>query len=134
MTNDAFKHFFYAIDGDDVGPLIRGFIIRNDIQGTSHISQDLNSYFSRLRQILESKGHQIVFCGGDSLLSISYKLLDFRPKELPRGPCTISIGIGGTAEYAYLALQLAKARGKRQIVYIQGPKAETLFQWRYDGC
>lgn len=123
--------FFYAIDGDDVGPLIRNKIISNDIRGAAELSQNINKYFTALSSILESRGHDIVFCGGDSLLSISTQLLDFQPVDLPQGPCTISIGIGTTAEYAYLALQLAKARGKKQIVHIQNPKADTIYKWSY---
>jgi hypothetical protein len=131
LNNRMANTFFYAIDGDDVGPLIRTKIISNDINGVAELSQNINEYFATLSNILESKGHEIVFCGGDSLLSISQQLLDFRPDDLPQGPCTISIGIGTTAEYAYLALQLAKARGKKQIVHIQNPKADTIYKWSY---
>ncbi|GAB4198442.1 MAG: hypothetical protein OHK0022_17810 [Roseiflexaceae bacterium] len=129
MNNNLAQSFFYAIDGDDVGPLIRSKIISNNIQGAAILSQDINHYFTSLSDSLKLKGHQIVFCGGDSLLSISSHLLDFNPSEIPRGPCTISVGIGATAEYAYLALQLAKARGKKQIVHIHDPQADTIFKW-----
>lgn len=132
MNHEDIIRRFYAIDGDDVGPLIRSKIISNDIVGASVLSQDINTYFGLLRSILESSQHEIVFCGGDSLLSISQKSLDELFDELPVGPCTISIGIGSTAEEAYLALQLAKARGKNQVVDIGRTKAPTIHKWNND--
>lgn len=120
---------FYAIDGDDIGPLIRARIIANDIPGVSQLSKDIDNYFKLLFSILESGGHTIIFCGGDSLLSTTSTASEDVFDDLPVGPCTISIGIGKSAEEAYLALQLAKARGKNQVVNISSIKADTIYSW-----
>ena len=126
MKEEAHFLKFYAIDGDDVGPLIRTRIIANDIQGISQLSQEIDDYFKLISSILESGGHKIIFCGGDSLLSTTYtdptELFD----KLPPGPCHISIGIGASAEEAYLALQLAKARGKNEVLNISTITAATI--------
>lgn len=121
---------FVAIDGDDVGIILRARIVSNDIEGASLLSSEIHNYFNNIRQKLESEGFQIVFCGGDSVLvfcetSISSAWFT----ELPIDPCTISVGIGKTPEYAYLALQLAKARGKNQIVLIDSIDAKTIHGW-----
>ena len=122
---------FIAIDGDDVGNLLRARIISNDIQGISSLSMSITDYFAQLRSILEFQGYEIVFCAGDSLLCCTTgEVTDSWFRELPEGPCTISVGIGATSEYAYLGLQLAKARGKRQVVQMDGVSARTVLNWK----
>jgi hypothetical protein len=122
---------FIAMDGDDVGNLLRDRIIANDVIGIETLSKNLSEYFKELCALLSAKNYIVVLCAGDSLLA--YKELDeVSPNlfaELPLGPCTISIGIGETPEYAYLALQLAKARGKRQTVQIKTGSAETIYRF-----
>jgi hypothetical protein len=121
---------FIAIDGDDVGIRLRDSIVSNDIKGASLLSSAIIDYFALLRSMLETNGYQIVFCGGDSLLASSDHALSSSWFDgIPVGPCTISIGIGRTPEYAYLALQLAKARGKKQVVQINGTIADTVYKW-----
>lgn len=121
---------FVAIDGDDVGIQLRTYIIANDIEAISTLSIAITEYFDSLTIILRSMGYHIIFCGGDSLLACH----DNSPSDtwfnrLPAGPCTVSVGIGATAEYAYLALQLAKARGKNQVVLIKNTAASTIHKW-----
>jgi len=126
---------FAAIDGDDVGVMLRSRIIYNDIDGISSLSAAILRYFNFLSEILQQKGYSIVFCGGDSLLALCSDPIDNEVfSGLPEGPCTISVGIGDTAENAYLALQLAKARGKNQVVELRHTLAETIYKWdRPDG-
>jgi hypothetical protein len=131
------KQEFIAIDGDDVGILLRNFIIKNDTSGITDLSGQLSAYFVSLCSLLAEKGYKVILCAGDSLLA--YLDLDASQKdstipvsllqELPKGPCTISVGIGATPEYAYLALQLAKARGKKQAVRIDLGSSSTIFNW-----
>lgn len=130
MTHITQYREFVAIDGDDVGPMLRSRIIANDIKGASVLSREITMLFADIQSILESRDYEIIFCGGDSLLSsTSYFSIGSWLDDLPTGPCTISVGIGPTAEFAYLALQLAKARGKNQIVRIEGTAADTLYKW-----
>lgn len=120
---------FIAIDGDDVGPAIRNFIIRNEVDRAAQLSVSLRTYFENIARQLTESGAMVAFYGGDSVLA----RIDEIPttKDLERfyfvGPCTVSIGIGETSEIAYLALQLAKARGKNQVVLINGIQQQTIF-------
>jgi hypothetical protein len=119
-------NLFIAIDGDDVGLKLRELIIANDIENASKFSAELLSYFSNICDLISLKEGKIVFCGGDSILAIGNQVLtDEIKKNLPTGPCTVSIGISVSAEKAYLALQLAKARGKSQMVYLHHTEATS---------
>ena len=121
---------FIAIDGDDVGPQLRTLIVHNDVEGASKLSKSLVEFFNSLRFYLERQGCTIVFCGGDSVLASNYHSnLDVWFDSLLPGPCTISIGIGPTPEYAYLALQSAKARGKNRVVRVRNKMAQTIHKW-----
>lgn len=124
------NHQFVAIDGDDVGLKLRDKIIANDIVNVQLLSSDITDFFLTLKTLLVGEGYKIVFCGGDSILAIgeeesSIKLFN----EFPKGPCTVSVGISETAEQAYLALQLAKARGKNQVVNITKTTVSTIYDW-----
>jgi hypothetical protein len=121
---------FIAIDGDDVGPELRSYIIENDIEGASRFSRNLENYFQELRIWLEKQGFNIVFCGGDSILAYSDIFNENQiVEELNRGFWPISVGIGSSAEIAYLALQLAKARGKSQAVGVSSITTATIKTW-----
>jgi GTP cyclohydrolase III len=121
------EKYFIAIDGDDVGNLLRTLIISNDLEGCAHLSNSIQSHIDEIGHVLRKRGCEIVFSGGDSLLAIAPNytkdnLLD----EFPKGPCTVSVGIGSSPEYAYLALQLAKARGKDQEVNLTTVETDTI--------
>ena len=62
---------FIAIDGDDVGNILRDHIVSNDIQGASEYSRSLDNFFNEIELELRNKGCEIVFCGGDSILAIA---------------------------------------------------------------
>ena len=131
MKSTLFSLTYLAIDGDDVGLQLRDKIVSNDIEGVSRLSDQLSSYFCTLADILESQGFSIVFCGGDSILASSrHGIVSSIFEEFPIGPCTLSAGLAETAEKAYLALQLAKARGKNQVVRLVHTDAETVHDWR----
>ncbi len=133
MTSERKDVKFLAIDGDDVGVYLREYIIANDLDGASNFSQALLDYFDSLRRWLMSQQCRIVFCGGDSILALAQSaIIEKFATDLSFGPCTVSAGIGDTSEKAYLALQLAKARGKSQIVDISSVQADTIKQWNKD--
>jgi GTP cyclohydrolase III len=130
MQNETEKLTFIAIDGDDVGPKLRSYIIKNDIEGAAHFSLNLENHFQSLRTWLHNRKFTIVFCGGDSILAYnSLFSVNQAVNELPQGFWPYSVGIGVSAEIAYLALQLAKARGKSQAVVISDVNAETIKVW-----
>lgn len=121
---------FIAIDGDDVGNRLRDFIVANDIQGASAYSKSLDQFFARLAGELTNMGCKIVFCGGDSILAIANsKDVINLVLSIPSPLHPISVGVGKSAELSYLALQLAKARGKAQIVEFDNVVAATIKTW-----
>lgn len=122
---------YVAIDGDDVGIKIRDRIVANDIAGVALLSERLSNFFSTIAAVLEEKQFAIIFCGGDSILATSkHDIAATVFKAFPSGPCTVSAGIAETAERAYLALQLAKARGKNQVVHLVLAQMQTVYDWR----
>lgn len=132
VLDKTFRSVTYlAVDGDDVGLKLRDRIVANDIKGVAQLSDRLSGYFRVVANVLESQGLSIVFCGGDSILAASQHLIVPRIfEQFPAGPCTLSVGVAETAETAYLALQLAKARGKNQVVRLMRAEAETVYDWR----
>ena len=130
MNGVTRMHYFIALDGDDVGPALRAFIVSNDLDALAAFSADISAHFSYLRQTLEESGYETIFCGGDSLLS--HGMVKPAPSlfsGLRNGHCTVSVGVAPTAEQAYLALQLAKARGKRQAVMLTEASMDTVHVW-----
>ncbi|WP_339133456.1 MAG: mCpol domain-containing protein [Candidatus Electrothrix sp. GW3-4] len=121
---------YIAIDGDDVGLHLRTFIINEEIENVSNFSNELDIYFKKISRLLSLNGYNIVFCGGDSVLAyIEKDKMGNVIELLPVGVCTISVGISNSAEKAYLALQLAKARGKAQVVTLTNAEATTIKIW-----
>ena len=119
--------YFIAIDGDDIGPQLRDFIINNDINGAAQYSNDLKSFFEEIEKWLLGLGSKIIFRGGDSILAHNhFHSLDTFANSVPAGVCDVSVGLGVSAEFAYLALQLAKARGKGRIVELTNTNASTI--------
>lgn len=128
MNSKTMKNheFFVAIDGDDVGLKLRELIIKNDITCVSEYSSRLLSYFTEIKNLLIQMDGKIIFCGGDSILAImNNSAIENLKNNLPTGPCTISIGVADSAEKAYLALQLAKARGKDRLIHLHNTEVTS---------
>jgi len=121
---------YVAIDGDDVGHRLEGYIVANDVHAVSAFSSEaLVDFFAALSSLLEANGHRIIFCAGDSLLSCATRPTPVNLlRELPVGPCNVSIGIGRTPGQAFLALQLAKAKGKNKIVRMQDMTVDDSYE------
>lgn len=119
--------YFVAIDGDDIGPQLRDFIINNDIEGAAKYSENLKTFFEDVEMWLRKMGAKIIFRGGDSVLAYNhFHSLEEFSNSIPAGICDVSIGLGSSAEFVYLALQLAKARGKGRIVELTNTDASTI--------
>lgn len=115
---------FIAVDGDDIGRSLELYILDNKIAELECFAVSLTRQFegfsNKLRNHFNAKIHMI---GGDSILaSCNSNLVDieqlekFRIEFSQQGLSTISIGIGDTSREAYLALKLAKLRGKNRII------------------
>src|SRR5690349_4262100 len=127
MLIDTDHMLYFAIDGDDVGIMLRSLIIANDIEGSRDYSKHVTQYFEEIAALIVKAGGSIVFCGGDSILASASEaslLKLINTIVLPK--VAFSGGIGLTPEMAYLALQLAKARGKNRIVQFCGTGGETI--------
>ena len=122
---------YIAIDGDDVGLQLRDYIVANDIDRISAYSLGIDSFFKEIRDWLSKKGFVIVFCGGDSVLAYTDTPEEINDliEVMPTGLCKVSVGVGSSAEQSYLALQLAKARGKRQAVLLDCAEISTIKVW-----
>lgn len=131
MREKFIQKKFIAIDGDDIGTELRSYIVNNDVEGAARFSVGLDNYFQDLSVWLGRRELNIVFCGGDSILAYSDFFENSIVEELPQGFCPISVGIGDSAEKAYLALQTAKARGKSQAVIISDADMNTLKVWKH---
>jgi hypothetical protein len=122
---------YIAIDGDDVGLQLRDYIISNDIDGAACFSSDVENHFKLIERWLSNCGATIVFRGGDSILAHGvFESPGLFSNDIPQGVCRLSVGFGESAEYAYLALQLAKARGKSRVVVIGQTQVETIQVFR----
>ena len=113
--------FYVAIDGDNIGRKIEYFIVTDQLQKLTSFSKSYHNAMQWLESTLKFKlNAEIVFVGGDSLLAsfsenqiLSIKDLESLKIEYTRmSETTLSIGIGETLRHAYVALKLAKAKGR----------------------
>lgn len=114
---------FIAVDGDNVGSHLEYFAITNNVDALRSFSTKFNTAMSWFEQELTTRfTATVVFYGGDNLLaSVSSdkftleSLERLRTEFATRAESTLSIGLGGNPQQAYLALKLAKTNGKNAI-------------------
>ena len=114
----ASPSLFVAIDGDDVGVTLEALVLRGGVADLASFSRCVTARMAALTQRLEDMGAQVIFAGGDSIL-VEFALPEIDLAwlhELPASPCTFSVGIGHDLMTAYLALRVAKGKGKHQTV------------------
>ena len=103
-----------AIDGNSIGKNIEKYILNEQLDELSVFSQSIFDYLITLKSIIEAHTGIVYMCGGDNILAsvdddelnvIINKITSINP------PCdtTFSIGCGGTARLAYLALAYRKS-------------------------
>lgn len=108
---------FVAIDGDDVGSELERLMIAGDPEAVRKYSEQVATAMRMAISELYAHDATLIFAGGDSVLGVC-------PREVPdvvlsrlpglHAGVSLSIGTGVTMVEAYLALKVAKGRGKRQ--------------------
>jgi len=113
---------FIAIDGDHVGDTLEYHLARCDLAQARGFSQEVAHVIRELDQRLEQAGATVHFSGGDNLIASMPKVA-FEPRmlqDLPRQPCTFSVGLGWDSRSALMALKVAKALGRNQVFSMLG--------------
>lgn len=116
---EDYAEVYVAIDGDDVGRRLEQLIARdieNDVVAFSFV---VNEWIRKLSEYVQVHGGSVVFASGDSVLcrvpasasQALYGLTSDGDEEV-----TFSCGVGHTMSEAMMALKLAKARGRNQLV------------------
>jgi hypothetical protein len=115
---------FYCLDGDEIGSIIDGHLIRCEIDAASHFSNLLTSTLEEIREIVIEKGIEVKYCAGDNIMMYGcfnseccQTLIDLFHKRVGR---TASMGIGCTAANCWFALQFAKTCGGGKVIYYDG--------------
>lgn len=113
---------YISIDGDDVGRLISGCYLRNDVKGLSDISDDLKRSTENISSFLCSIGFDIVFCAADGVVASCGMNVDFEEifegvRKLSPVGITYSAGVGASLKESYIALLFAKSNGKDKIQF-----------------
>jgi hypothetical protein len=111
-------------DGDRVRDHVERLLLSGKLQELSLFSGSLSAGLSALALQAETRlGAEVLMAGGDDLLLrvtrstfSKAKLEELGAEFLRRTGCSISFGVGGDAESAYLNLRRAKAHGGGAVV------------------
>lgn len=120
---------FISIDGDDIGRKITSCYLNNNSSQLKKISDDLVCSTSKISELLEELGFEIIFCAADGVVSSSNieqnfsKLFDLISKIAPHG-ITFSAGVGCSLRESYVALLSAKSSGKNCLHYYENLSGE----------
>ena len=108
---------YIAIDGDDVGRAIEGYLLCNDVQDALDLSRQVERELSNLAECLRAQGFEVFFASGDSLLAAGAALTAaWLASRMAESEFAFSAGMGQSAALAHLALRAAKTQGKRRVV------------------
>lgn len=114
---------YIGLDGDSIGREIERNIINNNLQELRIFSYCITNAIEKIRNLVESKSGDVIFCGGDSILfsgrfdeKFAQNIIDIFSNETKR---TASVGIGNSPHETYLGLKLAKSYGGNRFVYFK---------------
>lgn len=123
--------YYVLLDGDRVGESIDGHYLRNDIRGLYLFARGLDDAVASLASSIRALGGTIYLAGGDNVLASVTDLDAFLAFfDGVRLPVPFSVGIGGDAREAHLALKVAKACGFGTVVRAGGFDGATRFSRR----
>jgi GTP cyclohydrolase III len=126
---------YVLLDGDRVGEKIDGHYLRNDVHDLYLFARELDDAVAMLAASIRGIGGTIYLAGGDNVLGTVEDLTSFLAlfdTSRPNLPVPFSIGIGGDARQAHLALRVAKATGFGTIVRAEGVDGGLRFTRRAD--
>ena len=112
---------YISIDGDDVGQKITSSYLRNDLSELSAINEMVNKKTKLIADFLRNQGFIIIFCAADGVAAyqqdnssednfIFDSIASIAGKEM-----SFSIGVGSNLRESYIALLLAKSKGKARL-------------------
>jgi GTP cyclohydrolase III len=115
---------YIAVDGDDVGRRLETYVVNNQVNDLENYARTFQEAINWLIQNLaDSFAARVIFSGGDNFLietEVRNNLLDIveelRIEFATKANSSVSIGIGEDPRRAFLALKLAKAKGKDRVV------------------
>ena len=114
---------YVLLDGDRVGEKIDGHYLRNDVHDLYLFARELDDAVAMLAASIRRMGGTIYLAGGDNVLGTVEDLTTFLAlfdTSREQLPVPFSVGIGGDARQAHLALKVAKANGFGTIVRAEG--------------
>jgi GTP cyclohydrolase III len=126
---------YVLLDGDRVGERIDGHYLRNDVHDLYLFARELDDAVARLAASIRGIGGTIYLAGGDNVLGTVEDVTAFLAlfdRSRPQLPVPFSVGIGGDARQAHLALKVAKANGFGTIVRAEGVDGGIRFTRRAD--
>ncbi|WP_297514795.1 mCpol domain-containing protein [Thermococcus sp.] len=129
---------YVSIDGDNIGELIEQAILSKDEKRLQEISNKVTTAITIFSSQIKNQipNSTIILAGGDSailkieaqsLYEVAMKIKEVSGQFFQNFQLfSVSIGIGTSLIYSYLALKFAKANGKNKIVAYNGQKFEIL--------
>ena len=106
-----------AFDGDGIGRRIELYLLENREEDVQAFSARILAAIGAIGQILESRGGELIFCTGDSVLAkfspntkVNNLIEECERIFLERTGNTIASGAASTLREVYLELKLAKGR------------------------
>jgi hypothetical protein len=112
---------YVAIDGDDIGQKIAYCYLQNSPAALKEVNDTVQDKVKRLSLLLEGFGFKIIFCAADGVTAYSdsmpmdYSKMSGNISKLAGSDITFSVGVGENLRESYIALQMAKSKGKAQI-------------------
>lgn len=115
---------YISIDANNIGKIIEGYILSNELKDLSAFSTNLTSIINEVnRKIKESNG-SLIMSGGDNILAeineLSVKSIIAYVQNIEIEPIRFSIGLGDSAISSFLALKYAKAKKIHNAVLFNG--------------
>ena len=112
---------YVSVDGDNIGDILEKHLINNNLDSAKKLSQSILEWIDNLSKfITDELNGEILIKGGDSLLCTieedKLNLFIKKIKEIQKNyPFTCSVGVGKSCRESFLALKIAKAKGRNHI-------------------
>lgn len=110
---------YVAIDGDDVGRRLEQLLSRDKEDEVVAFAVVIDEWIRKCSEYVQERGGNVVFAAGDSVLcrvpAGASQSIYAMTKDVDHD-VTFSCGVGNTMSEAMMALKMAKARGRDQLV------------------
>ncbi len=117
------EKLYFGLDGDSIGRKIVAHFINDEVDMLKEFSNKIEEALFKIKEIGQSKGAEIIFCTGDSILIYGEIDRKFGEEMLNMFTgltgCNGSVGIGRSLTSTYLGLTLAKSQGGNKAVFYE---------------